>query len=202
MKRPSITRLLELQKLLVNFRGIKRVVHVPGPEHEWENDVDHSYSLAMLAWFLSESFPELDRDVVIRIALAHDIVEVHAGDTFLYGDKKLLATKKQREADGVKQLEKEWADFPDMLASIQAYEAKSSPEAKFVSALDKILPILMIYLNEGYTWKSKKITLAMLHAKKSEATAPSPQIKKYYNELYALLQQKPHFFPPAPSQQM
>jgi putative hydrolase of HD superfamily len=194
MKRPPIHRILELQKLLVDFRTVKRVVHIPGSRQEWENDVDHSYSLAMIGWFLAQYFSELNRDKVIRIALAHDIVEVHAGDTYLYGDEKLLATKKQREAEAFKKLQKEWADFPDMLVSIEAYEAKSSAEAKFVYALDKILPILLIYLGKGYTWQSEKITLAMLHAKKKETTALSPEIKKYYDELYKLLQQDSHLF--------
>lgn len=196
MKRPSITRLLEFQKLLVDFRGIERVVHLPGPKHEWENDVDHSYSLAMLAWFLAQYFPELNRDIIIRTALVHDIVEVHAGDTYLYGDESSLASKTQREADALKRLEKEWPDFPDMLNSIHDYEAKSSSEAKFVYALDKILPILMIYMGEGYTWQSEKITLGMLKAKKQKTTALSPEIKKYYDELLVLLENNPGLFRP------
>lgn len=60
MKKPTLERLLEFQKFLVQFRGIKRVVHFPSTENE--NDIEHSYSLAMTAWFLGQYFPELDRD--------------------------------------------------------------------------------------------------------------------------------------------
>ena len=195
MKQPDIHRLLELQKLLLQFSQVERVIdreHIAGFVRE--NDSEHSYNLALTAWFLAGHFPELDRDEVIRIALAHDLVEVHAGDTFVYGPQEHLDTKQAREQAALKQLADEWKDFPDAIKAIRAYKAKSSAEAKFVYALDKVMPILIIYLGEGHTWKKENITLEQLKGLKKEQVAISPEIRPYYEQLIVLLTDQPELF--------
>jgi putative hydrolase of HD superfamily len=69
-----------------------------------ENDTEHSYNLAMTAWYLAAYFPELDKNKLIRYALVHDLVEIHAGDTFAFGDAKHIASKSEREAAALNQL--------------------------------------------------------------------------------------------------
>jgi putative hydrolase of HD superfamily len=82
MKKPDIHRLIAFEELLLRFRTIERMIPLPFSSQENENDAEHSYALAMTAWFLAPHFPHLDRDEVIRMALAHDLVELYAGDTF------------------------------------------------------------------------------------------------------------------------
>jgi len=160
MNKPDISRLLEFQKLLLQFSQIERVTHRQIQQKEFilENDAEHSYTLALTAWFLCEYFPELDRDLVIRIALVHDLVEIHAGDTYIYAAPSVIATKDGREVAAFATLKDEWADFPEMLEHIQEYKKRESPEARFVYALDKIMPIMQIYIHDGYTWKQEGIT--------------------------------------------
>src|SRR5487761_1693983 len=112
MKKPDIHRLIEFQSLLHQFQAIERVTHVPG-KFEPENDTEHSYNLALSAWFLAQYFPHLDRDKIIRYALVHDLVEIHAGDTYIYADQATIDTKKEREHAALLQLEKDWPDFPE-----------------------------------------------------------------------------------------
>ncbi len=193
MNKPDIHRLLEFQRLLFAFQMIKRVDHFPGSQQA-ENDVEHSYTLAMTAWFLASFFPGLNRDKVIRLAMAHDIVEVHAGDTYIYADEAMLETKPAREAAAFKQLQADWPDFPDMLQAIEDYEQRDCEEAKFVYALDKIMPIMLIYLAEGYTWQKEGISHAQLHQAKHRKVASSPEINDYYQQLHELLLASPHFF--------
>ncbi len=195
INKPSIDRLFDLQRFLYAFRNIQRVIHYPNKERE--NDTEHSYSLALTAWYISSYFPELDKDKIIRYALAHDLVEVHAGDTFAYGDPAHLASKHQREMAALAQIEKDWADFPDLIGSISAYEERRSPEAAFVYALDKIMPILAIYLANGHTWKEENITIAMLYDKKKTQVVVSPIVGDYFNQLYELLKRSPHLFRPS-----
>lgn len=107
----------------------------------------------MAAWYVSQQFPELDTALVLQYALAHDLVEVYADDTYIYGSEQDLASKQQREADALQRIESEWPDFQDMTATIHAYEQRADAESKFVYALDKIMPILLIYIHDGYTWK-------------------------------------------------
>lgn len=190
MKLPTLDRLFELQKFLYDFRNIKRVIHFPNKE--LENDIEHSYSLAMTGWYIASYFPELNKDKIIQYAIVHDLVEVHAGDTFLYGDAALLASKQDRETKALIQIKQDWADFPDLIASIEAYEKHDTPESAFVYALDKIMPILVIYISDGYTWKKENITVEMLDDKKRNKISISPEIDMYYQQLYELLKNSPH----------
>lgn len=192
-QKPDISRLITFQSLLLNFQAIQRVTHMP-KTFQPENDVEHSYSLAMSAWFLAQYFPHLDCDKIIRYALVHDLVEVHAGDTYIYANQATIATKRTREHAALKQLEQDWPDFPDLTATIKDYETHHSEEAKFVYALDKIMPIMVIFIAEGYTWQQEGITPERLHAVKQHKVAVSPEIAPYYDQLYELLLQNRHLF--------
>jgi putative hydrolases of HD superfamily len=160
-----------------------------------ENDTEHSYNLAVTAWFLAPHFPELDRDLLIRYGLIHDLVEVHAGDTNVYASDDVIATKHARETAAADKLRKDWSDFPEIHDLIERYEERGDAEARFVYALDKIMPIMQIYINEGHTWKIEGITAAKLHAVKADKVTLSPEIKPYYDELYALLLASPELIP-------
>ena len=198
--KPDIARLLELQRLLQQFNSVDRVTHRQhNGRMRQENDTEHSYNLAMTAWFLAPHFPHLDSNLVIRYALVHDLVEIHAGDTYVYADAERVSTKAAREAEAAKQLAIDWADFPDLHTLIEGYETKSTAEAKFVYALDKIMPIMQIYIHNGYTWKKEGITLGQLHAVKAKQVALSPEVAPYYNQLYDLLVASPHLIPPGAS---
>jgi putative hydrolases of HD superfamily len=197
MKKLSLSRIIDFQHLLQAFSQVERVIH---RSHKNimvnENDTEHSYNLAMTAWFLAPHFPHLDRDLLIRHALAHDLVEVHAGDTYIYGSETELATKPKREAEALHKLELEWPDFRDLTAHIHGYVARTTPEAKFIYALDKIMPILLIYINEGYSWGKADVTAKMLYDAKASKTAVSPEIKPYFDQLHELLLQSPHIIRP------
>lgn len=194
MKKPDIDRVIEFHKLILQFRDIERKVRIPRPSHQPENDVEHSYSLAMMSWYLASHFPHLDRDKVLRFALIHDLVEVHAGDTFTYGDPEHVASKHKREAVAQKQLATDWPDFPDMHDAIAAYEARDCAEARFVYAVDKILPTILNYLGEGYGWQEHSLTLDDVRREKATKVTVSPEVNEYYEQLIALLEQHPEYF--------
>ncbi len=193
-RKPSLKRLFALQEFLLTFSSIDRVIHLPNKPDKLENDAEHSYSLAMMAWFLVQYFPQLDRDKALRLALAHDIVEVYAGDTFFYAHESLLATKSQREEDAYQKIVKQWPDFPELSQCIHEYKDLQTAESRFVYALDKIMPIFVVYMGKGYTWKQENITLQMLHSKKRDKVALSPEINPYYEKLLQLLTKSPHYF--------
>jgi len=196
MKKPGLDRLIELQRLLQAFNSVDRMVH---RHHDKtmrpENDTEHSYNLAMTAWFLAGYFPELDTGKVIKYALVHDLVEIHAGDTYIYDTDDALASKHEREAAAADKLKHDWADFPDIHTLIANYENRADAEARFIYALDKVMPMLQIYIHDGYTWKKEAITLKKLHNNKKDKVALSPEIAPYYDTLYNLLLCSPHLIP-------
>lgn len=188
-----LERLLQFTKLLNDLRLVERVPRVNGSECR-ENDVEHSYHLAMLAWYVLDTgrFP-LDREKVLRYALAHDLVEVYAGDTYFYTeDKALLESKPERERLAAERLQQEFPGLTDFHQAIGAYMARSDAESRFVYALDKIEPIFKIYLDGGRTWKEKGVTLEMLYESKKDKVALSPEIQPYFDELMTLLTSKEH----------
>src|SRR5699024_12875251 len=54
-----------------------------------ENDAEHSWHLAMMTLVLAEHSNEpIDVLKVLKMVLVHDIVEIDAGDTFIYDTQK------------------------------------------------------------------------------------------------------------------
>jgi putative hydrolase of HD superfamily len=202
--KPDIHRLVALHQLLLDFRSVERVTRIPG-KPDRENDIDHSYTLAMMAWFLSAYFPHLDRDTVIRMSLVHDITEVHAGDTFVFGERQHLSTKHQREAEALEKLAADWPDFPELTELVIDYENRSTEEAKFVYALDKLMPIILSIIGGGRDFQDYDVTLELMHEQKRDKVAVSPEVNEYYQELLKVLRGMPHLFSPSeqrpPSQQ-
>ncbi len=189
MNYPSIDRLAELQQLIADFAKVKRAVPL-ADANEAENDVEHSYGLAMTCWYLHDKIaPELDLSKILRYALTHDIVEIHAGDTYPW-DEAAVATKYEREKSAMRQIEKDWHDFLTVVEFAEGYADKVDEEAKFTYAVDKLLPVMMIELADAETiWKKKQLTLAMeqdnkITMLKSDIVAP------YYEKLISWLDER------------
>lgn len=192
-QKPNTQRLLDLQKLLVAFAGVNRKVYLPPEATIPESDVEHSYSLAMLCWFLAPQFPNLDLSKLLQLCLAHDIVEVYCGDTFSF-DGDAVASQQDQERAAFATLKESWQDFPGLLEAVEEYEGRTTHEAKFVVALDRLHPILMDYLCEGRTWHKLDITFEKLMAVKDKDLAAS-EVAEYYNQLKAILIKNPQLFP-------
>jgi len=122
----------------------------------FENSVEHSWHLAMMVLVLSEYTNDGNLDLfrVMKMVLIHDIVEIDAGDTFLYDDD-LLKNKKERETNAADRI------F-NLLPTDQAesfreiwdeFEARKTREAKFAAALDRLQPMLHNVITKGKSWR-------------------------------------------------
>lgn len=128
------------------------------------NDAEHSWTIAIMAILLREyaNF-EVDIEKVVLMLLIHDIVEIDAGDTFLYAaDRKDAHIKEEKAADRIfgilEQDQKEryislWKEFED----------KKTNEAKFAVVFDRLEPLLQNYITEGFTWKKNGVTYDMVY---------------------------------------
>lgn len=134
-----MNRALALQALINDFAAVRRSHYLPGTD-ERENDIHHSFSVAMLAWFVHDRLElGLDMEKVMKYALVHDLVEVYAGDTNAYADARTREHKKTMEAASLEKIEAEFRTiFPDLTSCIRAYEARSDAEARFVWTIDKM----------------------------------------------------------------
>lgn len=186
-----LNKIINFTKLLNKFRSVERVVLVNEKERN-ENDVEHSYYMAMLAWYIvNVNKLDLDINLVIKYALIHDFVEVYAGDTYIYSsDKAHIESKEKREKEAAEKLQKDFSEFEDMHMLIEKYEKREDKESRFVYALDKIQPMVNIYTDNGRSWKVNKVKLQMLVDHKKDKVVVSPEVKKYFDDLIELLKKE------------
>lgn len=110
-----------------------------------ENDAEHSWHIALMAFLLAEYAPEgIDVKRVMQMALIHDLVEIDAGDTYAY-DAAAGADKNKRELAAAERifniLPRDQAAFVRSLWD--EFEACESAEARFCRAMDVLQPVLM-----------------------------------------------------------
>lgn len=188
----DIERLMAFLRLTHAFQLIERRLNRPGDER-LENDAEHSYQLALAAWFVNDAkHLGLDTDKLIRFALVHDLPETYAGDTFAFTtDASERASKESREAEATARIAEELPEFPELIETIHAYERRDTPEAKLVYALDKLLPTMNNFMDGGRTWRREGISLQMMRDYKADKIAESPAIAEYFDAMTALIAESP-----------
>lgn len=146
-----------------------------------ENDAEHSWHLAMMAIVLLEhANKDIDLLKVLKMVLIHDIVEIDAGDTFIYSTTKdhnntneeLVAAKR---IFGM--LPKEQAN--DLIAIWEEFEAGETDEAKFAKGMDRFEPLLQNASNSGGTWVEYDVPYHKVYDKKKEIKDGSTIIWDY-----------------------
>lgn len=180
----NLKNILEFTELLNAFNDTERVNYRPKCINQ-ENDVEHSYQLAMLAWYISDNIsPNLNKHLILKYALVHDLVEVYAGDTYLYSeDQNDHNSKHEREESARLKLIEKFPLFKDLHATILQYEKREDEESKFIYVLDKIHPMLHSYLDNGRMWKEHNVTFAMVLAKKKSKMQIYPDLLPIWDEI-------------------
>ena len=144
----------------------KRHIHLPLKKSRSENDAEHSFSLALIGSALAEKL-KLDAGKVALYATCHDLLEIYSGDTSLW-DKKGYETKKERERVAILRIKKEFNNFPLLYNTIKKYESFFDEEARFVYALDKLLPLIIHVQANGQFYHQNNITFKKFSAKIKE----------------------------------
>ncbi|MGS2764463.1 HD domain-containing protein [Sinomicrobium sp. M5D2P9] len=124
-----------------------------------ENDAEHSWHLAMMAIILAEhANTSVNILKVLKMVLIHDIVEIDAGDTFLFDTvKNHVNTDEELEAarrifgmlpeDQALELLEIWKEFEEGVTA----------EARFARTMDRFEPVLQNISNNGGTWAEYSI---------------------------------------------
>jgi putative hydrolase of HD superfamily len=136
----------ELEKLKIVYRQNSVV-----DKSRHENTAEHSWHVALMAVVLAGFANDkgLDTLKIVKMLLIHDIVEIDAGDTFLY-DAAANESKAEAEKGAAKRI---FGILPEPLgAELYAlwveFESRSSPEAKFA----------IIRYARPRSWKRKSIS--------------------------------------------
>lgn len=133
-----------------------------------ENDAEHSWHLAMMTIVLAEHSNEpIDVLKVIKMVLIHDVVEIDAGDIFIYDENKSHSnTEEERVAANriFGLLPKRQSD--ELISIWEEFEAGETKEAKFARAMDRLEPLLQNVSNDGGTWKEFGVSYSKVYEKK------------------------------------
>ena len=141
--------IIEIDKLKNVFR---QSLISDGSRHE--NDAEHSWHLCMIAITLEE-YAEEGTDILkcIKMALIHDIVEIYAGDTYLYDEEgnKDKSEREMKSAEKIYGLLDE-SQKKEFLRLWREFDEGETKEAVFANILDRIQPITLNYLTKGEMW--------------------------------------------------
>jgi putative hydrolase of HD superfamily len=141
------------------LKQVERRTSIRGQSRR-ENSAEHSWHLALFALVLAEHADEpVDAVKVITMLLLHDLVEIDAGDVFLY-DEALRAQKEVEERAAAERIFGLLsADQGEPLKALwEEFEARETPEARFASAVDRLQPLLLNIEGGGEPWRSHGVT--------------------------------------------
>lgn len=179
--RKQMEFIIEVDKL----KDIIRQTNLTNGERK-ENDAEHSWHLALMAVFLSEYSKEpVDVLQVIKMVLIHDLVEIDAGDTYLY-DEAGNGTKAAREQ---KAAERIFNILPqdqteELFGLWREFEDRKTPESKFANTLDRIQPVLLNDATEGRAWREHDVCIDQIMSKNEYTSQGSDVLWAYIQEVF------------------
>ena len=152
--------------LLLNLHLMERLKdatrHCYTSQGRHESVAEHSWRLALMAYWIKDEFPDADMDKVIKMCLIHDIGEVFTGDipTFL----KTNADEEKEES-----LLYAWVDtlpapfHAEMRALYDEMAARETTEAKIYKALDGLEAVIAHNESQIETWLPNEYDLQLVY---------------------------------------
>lgn len=185
-----------LVKLALAYGRVER--GVSHPDGEPESDTDHSVSLAWLACSLARKlYPHLDQGLIAQFAIVHDAPEIYAGDTYaVTAGEEGRKMQKEKEAAALRRIWDEMDELDWLPRMIDRYEDQSDPEARFVWAIDKMMPKIVLRIEgkpgerlrvNGVTAESIREFRLREQAEFEKRVSDFPEILQLREELHALL---------------
>ncbi len=180
-------RLSQQMKFIAEIDKLKQVIR-----ESWlidasrkETDAEHSWHIALMAILLSEYANEsIDILRVVKMLLIHDVVEIDAGDTFIY-DKDQAKDQSDREIKAAHRL---FGLLPpdqrnEFMSLWEEYEAQTTPEAQYARTIDSMQPLFLAYLNGGCSWRIHSIIKPQVIDTKKHMGTGSSSLWEYTQDL-------------------
>lgn len=127
-----------------------------------ENTAEHSWQIVVFAQILlpySKDKSQIDLLKVIKMLSIHDVVEIEAGDTFIFDEKKMIG-KYDRELQAAINIfgildEPLRSEFLNLWIE---FEAEETPDAIFACAVDRIMPFILNANSKATSWTEAAVT--------------------------------------------
>lgn len=153
--------LLDALHVAEKLKDATRHCYTSGGRHE--SVAEHSWRLALTAYWLRDEFPEADMDKVMRMCLIHDLGEAFTGDipTFVKTDAD-RAVEDSLLSGWVASLPAPYAE--EMAALYAEMEARQSLEARIYKALDGLEALIQHNESPLNTWSDNEFELNLHYA--------------------------------------
>lgn len=145
----QINFLLELDKL----KSVVRQTYLADGSRK-EDDAEHSWHLAMMAFVLAEYANEpIDVLKTMKMVMLHDVIEIDAGIPM-----PMMRRETRRKGRGRWRLQTgssrcfQQIRRRSFAGSGMSFEAMETIEAKFANTLDKVQPLLLNDASGGKSW--------------------------------------------------
>ncbi len=184
MPTENLLKQIEFIKEIDKLKYIQRRTKLFNSDRH-ENDAEHSWHLAMMAIVLSDySNTNIDILKVIKMVLIHDIVEIDAGDTFIY-DQNKSHNNTEEELKAAERIfgllpEKQATEFIEIW---KEFEDGITDEAKFAKSMDRLEPLLQNTSNNGGTWKEFGVKYQTVYHKKEVIKKGATELWDYAEQL-------------------
>jgi len=135
-------KIIELLTQIGKLKDLKRTGWVNNKVPNPESVADHTFRTSIMALLLAGKLG-LDKDRCVKLALVHDISESLVGDITPH-DKIDAKEKHDRERTAMETLFKD-IEEREIFNLWNEYEAKETPESRFIYQLDKLEMVLQAY---------------------------------------------------------
>ncbi len=173
--------LLQALHTAEKLKDTTRHCYTSGGRHE--SVAEHSWRIALMAYWIRDEFPEADMDKVIRMCLIHDLGECFTGDIPAFD--KTAADEAKEES-----LLYAWvAALPapyntEMRALYEEMAALETQEAKIYKALDKMEAVVSHNESDIATWEPQEYSLNLTYG------VPQTRFAPYMQKLREVLKQE------------
>lgn len=136
-----------------------------------ESVAEHSWRMTLMAYLVSDEFPEIDLCKLLKMCLIHDLGEAFTGDIPAF----------QKTADNERREEKLLSDWVDglpepyageMAALYREMNARETTEAKIYKALDNLEAVIQHNEADISTWLPLEYDLQMTYGVDKAAFSP------------------------------
>lgn len=161
--------LLEALHTAERLKDTTRHCHTTGGRHE--SVAEHSWRLALMAYWMADEFPEADMNKVIKMCLIHDLGECFTGDIPSFHK---TASDEQREESLLSAwtgtLPAPYAD--EMLGLYREMRERKTLEARIFKALDGLEAVIQHNEADLGTWEDHEYALNLTYADDRVAFSP------------------------------
>lgn len=137
-----------------------------------ESVAEHSWRLALMAFLISDQYPQLDMNRVIKMCLIHDLGEAVTGDIPAFVKTQSDEQNEARALDAVLDALSE-PQKSEMRTLFAEMDAQRTEEARLYKALDKIEAVIQHNEADIATWLPLEYELQLTYGVDECAHTPS-----------------------------